>query len=310
MNPLTEKAREVREQTSITDFLSRLGHQPKRTKGHESMYISMIRDSDTDASFSVNEKLGVWYDHGMGKGGNVLDLGMLYWPELNFGEVVNKIRELCNLNVSDNNAVRRRPPRPRIREAVKIPNYKIEHIKPFGTSEALNAYLKSRGIYDVAADNIKEIHYYVEDEKKNRKNYFAAGWQNELGAWKIRNKYFKACLGKKAITMISRDPKKLVVFEGYMNYLSWRKGNPSSNASALVLNSLALLQSGLEKAKAFPVIDVYLDRDPSGYTALSTWMKALPYSNDRSEIYKGLNDYNDKIIADLKRERKLQNPVR
>ncbi|MEJ2880544.1 hypothetical protein [Pedobacter sp. GR22-6] len=117
-------------------------------------------------------------------------------------------------------------------------------------------------------------------------------------------------MGKKAITMISRDPKKLVVFEGYMNYLSWRKGNPSSNASALVLNSLALLQSGLEKAKAFPVIDVYLDRDPSGYTALSTWMKALPYSTDRSEIYKGLNDYNDKIIADLKRERKLQNPVR
>ncbi|MEJ2880406.1 hypothetical protein [Pedobacter sp. GR22-6] len=310
MNPLTEKAKVLKEQISFTDFLSRLGYEPKRTKGHESMYISMVRDSDTDASFSVNEKLGAWYDHGMGKGGNIFDFGKLYWPDLDFAEIVDKVRQICDLSIDLPEGAQRKASRPRIREAVKIPNYKIEKVLPFGSSEGINTYLKGRGIFEVAADRLQEIHYYVEDEKKLRKRYFAAGWQNESGGWEIRNKYFKGCLGKKGITMIPGDPKKLVVFEGYMNYLSWRRENPSSNATALVLNSLALLERGLDKGKAFPEIDVYLDRDKSGYTALAAWMKALPYSTDRSELYKGMNDYNDKIIADIKLARKLQNQVR
>lgn len=305
MNPLTEKARAVKEQISITDFLARLGHHPKRTKGYESMYISMVRDSDTDASFSVNEQLGAWYDHGMGKGGNIFDFGKLYWPGLNFGQIVDKIREVCNLSMTELNTVRKKEPRPRIREAVKLPSYKIEQIKPFGTTEAINAYLRFRGIFDVAADRLEEVYYYVEDDRKVRKHYFAAGWQNELGGWEVRNKYFKGCLGKKAVTMIPNDPRHLVVFEGYMNYLSWRKEHPGAKASVLVLNSLALLESGIQKAKAYPAIDIYMDRDKAGYTALGAWMKALPYSSDRSAIYKGHNDYNDKLVAELKTTRKV-----
>lgn len=305
MHPLTEKAREIQEQLSFTDLLARLGHHPTRTKGHESMYISMIRDSDTDASFSVNEHLGAWYDHGMGKGGNILDFAKLYWPGLPFGQIIDKISSVCNLSLPEVNAQPKKAPRPRLRAAIRLPNYKIEHIKPLGTSDGITTYLRSRGLLEVAADRLQEVHYYVDDEKKNRKHFFAAGWQNEAGGWEVRNKYFKGCLGKKAITFIPADLKQLVVFEGYMNYLSWRKDNPGSLASALVLNSLALLDKGLEMAKAFPVIDLYLDRDKSGYTALHTWLKALPYSSDRSAIYNGHNDYNDKTIADMKKERKL-----
>jgi hypothetical protein len=83
-----------------------------------------------------------------------------------------------------------------------------------------------------------------------------------------------------------------------MNYLSWRKDNPSSKASALILKSLALLESGIQKAKAYPCIYIYMDRDKAGYTALGAWMKVLPYSTDRSGICQG---YNDKIVADLKK---------
>lgn len=55
----SDKALVVKEQVSIMDFLSRLGFHPKKTHGNEAMYISMVRDSDTNPSFSVNEKLGV-----------------------------------------------------------------------------------------------------------------------------------------------------------------------------------------------------------------------------------------------------------
>lgn len=72
-------AKELKEQGSIVDLLSRLGHQPVPKRGREKMYISMLRDDDTDPSFSVNDELGVWFDHGAGKGGNIIDFGLAYW---------------------------------------------------------------------------------------------------------------------------------------------------------------------------------------------------------------------------------------
>jgi hypothetical protein len=241
----------------------------------------------------------------MGKGGNIIDFARLYWKDASFKETLEKIESVCNLKI-DAADIQFPTPRPRIRMAIKLPNYKIKEVKLFGITEGINAYLKSRGVFDVAAGNMQEVHYYVENEKKVRKDYFAAAWKNETGGWEVRNKYFKGCLGKKGVTFVPGDPKLLTVFEGYMNYLSFLKDKPNSKASALVLNSLALLDKGIRLAKAFPEIDLYLDRDKSGYTALSTWMKALPYSVDRSVAYQGYNDYNDRIIADMKKERRQQ----
>lgn len=303
MRTLSDKAREVKEQVSMIEFLARLGFHPHGKPAKETMYISMLRDSDTNASFSVNEKLGVWYDHGMGKGGDVYDFAMLFWKGIKFAEAVEKVKEICNLNFSEQADLRRSAPRARLELAVKLPNYQIQEIKPFGTSEGINTYLNSRGVYDAASATTKEIHYYVEDQKKLRKNYFAAGWQNELGGWEVRNKYFKGCLGKKAITLIPGDPRQLAVFEGYFNYLSWKTENPHSTKSVLVLNSLAMLESGIEKAKQFSDIEVFMDHDPAGHKAMNDWKKALPYSVDKSAIYQNQNDYNDKLVSDLKAER-------
>lgn len=276
MLSISEKAQEIKGQVSMINFLSRLAFHPKKTHSNELMYISMLRDSDTNPSFNVNEKLGAWYDHGMGKGGDIFDFAMLYWKGIKFHEAVEKVQEVCNLTIPEQAVFNKINPRPRLKVAVKLPNYQIQEIKPFGSSEAINAYLRSRGVFDAASTQLAEVHYYVEDEKKQRKEFFAAGWKNELDGWEVRNKYFKGCLGKKAITLIPRDAKKLAVFEGYINYLSWLRQNSGHDRTVLVLNSLALLDSGIEKAKAFPEIDLYLDRDTSGYTALSTWMKTLP----------------------------------
>lgn len=300
----SEKSREIKEQVSLMDFLARLRFHPKKTHGNEAMYISMFRDSNTNPSFSVNEKLGAWYDHGMGKGGDIFDFAMLYWKGINFQTAVERVLGVCNLAVPQELVSKKVNPRPRLKVSVRLPNYQIQEIKPFGSSEVINTYLRSRGVFEVASTQLAEVHYYVEDEKKLRKQFFAAGWKNDLGGWEVRNKHFKGCLGKKAITLIPGDSKKLVVFEGYFNYLSWLSHNVGHDRTVLVLNSLALLNSGVEKAKSFSEIDLYLDRDTSGYAALKTWMKALPYSTDRSTIYQGFNDYNDKIIAELRKERR------
>ena len=286
-------AKELKDQASLVDFLARLGYQPVRKTGREKMYLSMLRENDTKASFSVNDELGVWFDHGTRRGGNIIDLGIAIWGNLSFGEVIQKIRDVCDLTLVD-----QRMPRPR--RAIKIPNYQIVEIKPVGVHPAITDYLKKRQVFDIGKDLLQEVYYFVQDEKGNRKDYYAAGWKNEKGAWEVRNKYFKGCLGKKAITFIPGHPKKAIVFEGYLNFLSWKTENPEADHSIIILNTIALLEEGIEQAKSFSLLDIYFDRDSSGLTASKEFCLALPYASDRSVSFDGFNDYNDKIVAKAK----------
>jgi len=283
-------AKELKEQASLVYFLDRLGYQPVRKLGKERMYLSMLRENDTKPSFSVNDELGVWFDHGTRRGGNIVDLGLAIWGQLSFGEVIQKIHDICQLSLA-----KKRPQRPRI--AVKVPNYIIVETKPIGTHPAITEYLNKRGIFDIGVATLREVYYFVKDEKGQQKNYYAAGWQNEKEAWEVRNKYFKGCLGHKAITFIEGHPKKAAVFEGYINYLSWKTENPSADHSIIVLNSISLLSEGIEKAKAFSFLDTYFDRDPSGLVASKQFSQQLPYASDRSSAFEGFNDYNDKLVG-------------
>jgi len=285
-------AKELKEQGSIVDLLTRLGFQPVKKTAKEHVYRSMLRDSDTKPSFSVNDELGVWYDHGTGKGGNIIDFGLAYWKQLSFHEVIEKIQEVCTISAGIEKRVRTRKP-------VKIPHYVIEDIKDIGTHPAITNYLKNRGVFAVAGSGLYEVYYYVKDLEGRQKCFFAAGWENESGGWEVRNKYFKGCLGTKAISFVPGHEKQLCVFEGYINYLSWKCENPEAGQSILVLNSLALLKAGIAKAKEFSSIDVYFDRDAPGHTATKEFIKSLPYATDRSESYLSYNDYNDKLRAEL-----------
>jgi hypothetical protein len=69
----TEEARQI----DIVDYLSKLGHQPTKIRNVDYWYLSPLRDEKTP-SFKVNRKLNRWYDHGIGKGGNLIDFGLLY----------------------------------------------------------------------------------------------------------------------------------------------------------------------------------------------------------------------------------------
>ncbi|MBB6107817.1 CHC2 zinc finger [Mucilaginibacter lappiensis] len=285
-------AKELKEQGSLVDLLSRLGYQPIPKRGREKMYISMLRDDDANPSFSVNDDLGVWFDHGAGKGGNIIDFGLAYWKNLGFNEVVKKIQQVCSIEPVEPRILRPRKP-------VKV-HYVVERVKPLGGHPAIKDYLKSRGVFAVAKFYLSEVYYYIEDENEIRKHYFAAGWLNEHNSWEVRNRYFKGCMGHKGITVIPGNTKKAAIFEGFINFLSWRFENPEADHSIIVLNTLTLLHQGITKAKAFSSLDIYFDRDQAGKSASKDFIKALPYATDRSSIYEGFNDYNDKIKAQLK----------
>jgi hypothetical protein len=290
-NQLT--AREIKDQVSLVDLLSRLGYQPVPRRGREKMYISMLRDNDTQPSFSVNDELDVWFDHGLGKGGNIIDFGLAYWKGTGIQEVIKKIQNVCALTAQDSPRVRRP------RKPVKV-YHVVEKVRPLGAHPAITEYLKSRGVFDVARFYLNEVYYYIENDKDIRKHFFAAGWLNENNSWEVRNRYFKGCMGHKGITFIPGHSKKAAIFEGFIDFLSWRVENPDAEHSVIVLNTLTMLQQAINKAKAYSSLDLFFDHDKAGITATRDFIRALPYATDRSKAYEGFNDYNDKIKAGVK----------
>ncbi|NCD68278.1 toprim domain-containing protein [Mucilaginibacter agri] len=292
-------AKELKERASIVSLLKHLGYEPVRKSGKELMYHSMLRDGDRTPSLSVNDHIGAWYDHGSGKGGNIIDFGLAYWPALTFSEVVDKLQQLSSESVQGPRSFRPRLP-------VKNRNYVIDRVCPLGGNPAISNYLLNRGIFEAARGHLSEVYYFLEINGA-RKAFFAAGWQNEAGGWEVRNKYFKGCIGSKGITVVPGDPRHVVLFEGYLNYLSWLSEYQDTSRSIIVLNTLSLLTAGIEKAKQFSVVDVYFDRDPAGFQAFKALHAALPYATDRSAAFEGFNDYNDKLLASFKTANKLGN---
>ena len=59
----------------IAEYLEHEGARPSavRKAGRELWYQSPLRDEKT-ASFKVDTVKNLWFDHGVGKGGNVIDL--------------------------------------------------------------------------------------------------------------------------------------------------------------------------------------------------------------------------------------------
>jgi hypothetical protein len=252
---------------TITQLLAKLGHHPVRKSGKEHIYHSPLRDHDHTPSFTVDDTLGVYYDHGTGKGGDYNHLAV---------------------QLGQQKAAKR----PRKNFAVKLPNYLVEQVTDIGHNPETIQYLTQRGLWK-QRHKLKEVHYYVQDEKKNCKHFSATGWQNDHGAWEVRNKYFKGCLGKKGITTLQGCPERLCLFDSYLDYLSWQHDNPNDNPTIIVLNSINHLSNALKTISTHVTITTYFDHNCPGRAATKQVLQTIPTATDGSTIYKGFNDYND-----------------
>ncbi|WP_428330360.1 toprim domain-containing protein [Mucilaginibacter sp.] len=302
MNTLINyNAQEIKEQVSPVDFLSRLGYYPAYKSGKELFYLSMLREESTP-SFCVDDKLGVWYDWGGAnssgiKGGNVIDLALAYWYPLGFKDVLEKINEVCNIEPGIMQTVSREHIRPR--KATKIPNYKILEIKELGNNPAITTYLQTRGIWPVAHQHLKEVYYYIEDEKKLRKHFFSAGWKNENGGWEVSNPYFKGCLGPKGLTIISGDSDRVALFEGMTDYLSWKFEQQDDGETVILLNGVTFIEAAIKRTANFNNRTIFFDNDEAGEDASRTFQKAYPLTQNGASSYTGFKDYNQRLVSEL-----------
>ncbi len=265
-------ASSIREQVSLSMLLSRLGYQPAKSSGEEKLYLNVLRDTETSPTFAINTQLGMWFDRFTKKSGDIIDFGTAYWPDLSSDQVMEKISLLCaspqESPVSDERAGRRK------RRAVKIPYYHIAETRPIGCNPEITAYLQSQGIWEIALGQLKEVYYYVVDEKRRRKDFFAVGWQNENGGWEVMGRNFAGCLGRKGMTFIAGDTDSLILFEDYISYLSWKYANRMAVHSILVMNAIEFLPAAKSRAAKFRDVAVFYGKEHLNEQLLSAIEKA------------------------------------
>ena len=64
-------------QIDLVDYLFSIGLQQKKISQENYWYLSPLHEERT-ASFKVNKTKNIWYDHGIGKGGKLVDFLCLY----------------------------------------------------------------------------------------------------------------------------------------------------------------------------------------------------------------------------------------
>jgi DNA primase len=279
-------------QIDVVDYLEKLGHLPKRIRNNDYWYLSPLRD-ETQPSFKVNRKLNAWYDHGIGKGGNIIDFGMLYHN----GSVTEVIRTLQNYLYFHQQTLTVQQPlanTQKLNEALE-PNIKVIAAKPL-THPSLCRYVDDRKIpLAIATKYCCEVAFEL-----NAKRYFAIGFENKSGGFELRNEHFKGSTSPKDVTLIEQNnSNNIAVFEGFFSFLSYQtlhQNNPAQLTNFLVLNSLSFFEKSREIMEQHQQIHLYLDRDVAG---LKHTLEALKWNKkylDQSQLYQHHKDLNDYLV--------------
>lgn len=269
---------------SIREYLGKLGIKPIKENEWRGMYHSPLRE-DKNASFSVDFTRNVWFDHGLGKGGSIIDLILLV-ENISIADAINKL-ETNYFSFHRNDNTDKLPTNEK-------PGFDIQKNIEL-SNPALFQYLQERKInIEVAKEHCKEIHYST-----NRKKYFAIGFQNNTNGYELRNKYFKGCTSKDITTHLGTDRDSCLVFEGFIDYLSYLslKGLKTAKQDILILNSVSNLSKAINFIQSHSKVYTYLDNDEAGKKATEEIKSVCNSISDQSPKYSQHKDLNDLLCG-------------
>ena len=277
----------------LADFLARLGHEPVRRSGNELWYLAPYRGERTP-SFRVNVAKQLWYDFGLGKGGDIFTLAGEFLQSDDFMAQARFIAEAADMTVAGWE-------KPTYLPKQTEPVFEDVEVAPLLRSP-LTEYLSERGIpYAIASHHCCRLNYGVRG-----KRYFAVGFPNMAGGYEVRSRFFKGCIPPKSVSLVKSDDtpsNECLVFEGFMDFLSAETLQVTGNADCLVLNSVANVGKAVELLDGYGRIGCFLDRDEAGRRTLETLKER--YGGrvcDRSALYDGCKDLNEHLQLTTKKE--------
>ena len=266
----------------LVDYLAKEGFQPAKIRGNNYWYLSPLRQEKTP-SFKVDRKLNLWYDFGIAKGGNLVDFAILY-NNCTIAEFLQG--QASNLSFDQPGFYT-----PSIDSANASGTIKIIDSKPLH-SLALLQYLKRRNIsIKIAEKYCCEISFEL-----HSKSYYSIGFRNDSGGFEMRNQWCKNSSSPKGITTIKNGAKKVAVFEGlfdFMSFLVLLQNDPSGNWDFCILNSLSLFQKAQSFLLQYNSIHLFLDNDAAGQNCSRAALKMDKKYVNQSGLYKNYKDLNE-----------------
>ena len=228
----------------LVEYLFSLGFTPTKIRGNDYWYLSPFRD-EKETSFKINKLKNAWYDHGAGKGGDVVDFITSYFscdvstalqklssfnhipkkqiisiemPDtIIFPEVSQP--ELFNEQATSNQQIKQgsdtgiqhegRPPF-HLHENSLI-NYRDAAetaLEIIAAKKPITDLMLCRCLKERRIDkNIADSYSYEVIFKFSNKDtqHTAIGFKNSAGGYELRNSFFKLSSSPKYITYINTD---------------------------------------------------------------------------------------------------------
>jgi DNA primase len=264
---------------SIKAVLESFSLFPSKENSRTAFYFALDREEKTP-SLSVDFVKNTAFDFGTGKKYDVI----LIVQTMKRCSVSDALKYLEQFNFSFQ------------KQNLKLENipkgYEIIDVKEI-QHPALLDYLKSRNVEDLKKW-VEEIHYRMND-----KNYFGIGFKNDSGGYEIRNAYSKICLGKKDITSIKNDSKDVRVFEGFFDFLSFKKVEnylEKETSDYIILNSVSMIHKIKNEIGNYKNIELYFDNDEAGTRAVEIIKNDLKNAEDCRVLYSDFKDLNDWLL--------------
>ena len=227
----------------LVEYLFSLGFIPTKIRGNDYWYLSPLRQ-EKEPSFKVNKAKNVWYDHGAGQGGTVVDFAVQYF-NCDVSKALQKIADTlsnhqtrfvstempssvifpevqqCELFDADNSLSQKQNTQKRIDTNHERPpfhlhkNSLIQHKDAAET--AIQIIAAKKPITDLMlrrylkerriAKTVVDIycHEVLFKFTNKDKEYTAIGFKNSAGGYELRNSFFKLSSSTKYVTYITND---------------------------------------------------------------------------------------------------------
>lgn len=278
---------QIKENYTCLDYL---GPPLKKTARGWYIYRCPWKE-DKDPSLNVSPDGKHWKDLSNGASGGIIELVQTCIGTKDFHRVCAQFNSVAPRPLSSFS-------QPKTLEVGKEENtssFAFFDVMPL-RSRGLFAYLSSRKVNpDITKQFLMEAHYSFE-QRPDDKYLYALAYPNDKGGYELRNQFYKGSTSPKAITThIHINGAPVVVFEGFMDMLSFATLSKGIKHNYLVLNSTVNTPTAIEQLKEYQgKIYLCLDNDEAGNSATRQILEQLPDAIDiraRLAPYKDVNDY-------------------
>ncbi len=290
-------------QTDLVIVLAWLGFEPASIKRQDYWYRSPFRNEHT-ASFKVNRHRNIWFDHGEGIGGNVIDFAARFF-QCDAKAAAEKI-----LGLRGTNRFSFHPPTlspAKAGEKKENPDSKIVILnsRTLQNGALLNYLLQRKIPLEVAQRYCVEVDFSLYGKQQT-----VIGFKNRSGGFELRSEAFKGSSAPKDVTILDSGRQEICVYEGFFDFLAFATIRPlivSDRTSSLVLNSLSFFEKSRALMEQHNRVFLFLDQGNAGRQNTQkalTWNKdigSVKYT-DSSQFYRHHDDLNAWLVAEHKQQ--------